>query len=186
MSSISLCFLPLSIASGATNIFGPRPCRAALTSFHFCIRANFDIILVNLPTFSQTLTSALLPAHTSAFYPAPSPNRVKALVLINPHNPFGQRYPANVLLVHFCSARAIHLVSCEVYAMSEFPSSAEPAVQFISLLALDMSTPFSDDGTFDRSRVHVVWSISKESGTLNPAESEWRVSLPPLIGVAAY
>lgn len=135
--------------------------------FHFRIRANVNIIVVNLPTFSLTLTSALLPALASAFSSAPDPKRIKALVLTNPHNPFGQCYPVNVLLecVRFCSAHAIHFISDEVYAMSGFASSAEPAVPFFSVLALDLSTPVTEDEKVDRSRVHVVWSISKDFGS---------------------
>ncbi|MCJ1427546.1 hypothetical protein MMC29_005449 [Sticta canariensis] len=90
--------------------------------FHFRIRINVNIIVVNLPTFDLTLTSALLPALASAFSSAPNSNRIKALVLTNPQNPFGKCYPADVLLecVRFCCARTIHFVSDEVYAMSEF------------------------------------------------------------------
>ena len=87
-------------------------------------------------------------------------------MLTNPHNPFGQCYPADVLLecVRFCCARAIHFVSDEVYAMSEFANSAEPAVPFVSVLALDISTLVSEEEV-DRSRVHVLWSISKDFGS---------------------
>lgn len=46
--------------------------------------------------------------------------------------------------------------------MSEFKSSAEPAIPFISVLALDMST---ENEEVDRSRVHVVWSLSKDFGS---------------------
>ncbi|MCJ1271570.1 hypothetical protein MMC22_011472 [Lobaria immixta] len=136
--------------------------------FHFRIRANVNIIVVNLPAFSLTLTSALLPALASAFSSAPDPNRIKALVLTNPHNPFGQCYPADVLrkCVRFCRARTIHFVSDEVYAMSEFASSAGPAAPFVSALALDTSTPGSEEEQqIDRSRVHVIWSTSKDFGS---------------------
>lgn len=129
-----------------------------------------NIIVANTPSFALTLTSALITALTYAFSSAPDPKRIKALVLTNPHNPFGQCYPAAVLreCQQFCRAHTLHFISDEVYAMSEFERSAEqPAVQFVSALALEESTRFPSEAAekVDRSRVHVVWSVSKDFGS---------------------
>jgi len=80
----------------------------------------------------------------------------------------------------FCHARALHFVSDEVYALSTFASSSssnsreeKPPIPFISALALENMPPAEveeGDGTealheIDRSRVHVVWSTSKDFGS---------------------
>lgn len=52
--------------------------------------------------------------------------------------------------------------------MSEFERSAEqPAIQFVSALALEESARFPSGAVekVDRSRVHVVWSVSKDFGS---------------------
>lgn len=66
--------------------------------------------------------------------------------------------------------------------MSEFASSAGPAAPFVSALALDTSTPGSEEEQqIDRSRVHVIWSTSKDFGSSGIRMV--RLS-PPFIAVA--
>lgn len=74
-------------------------------------------------------------------------------------------------------------MSDEVYAMSEFASSAEPVIPFISVLALDISGLLGGEEEINRSRVHVVWSISKDFGSSGIRMV--RV-LAPIIGVVTY
>lgn len=94
-----------------------------------------------------------------------SPQTIRALVLTNPHNPFGQCYPLDVLeaCAQFCQDRDIHLISDEVYALSRFDTKNEinpKRPPFVSALHLDLSRLGVDGG-----RVHVVWSTSKDFGS---------------------
>ena len=128
-----------------------------------------NIIYANPPKFSNTLTSALIPALEVAYSDAPDPKRIKGLVVSNPHNPFAQCYPRDVLLqcLKFCKERGLHYVSDEIYALSVFDSPTTKGNPFVSVLSL-MNEARSDselrEELMDRSRVHVVWSVSKDFG----------------------
>lgn len=87
---------------------------------------------------------------------------IKALILSNPHNPLGRCFTRAQLEVcmTFCQAKAIHLVSDEVFAPLTFDSPDLPAdEQFVSVLSLD-----SHALGCDASRVHMIWSPSKVFG----------------------
>ncbi|KAG6135952.1 putative secondary metabolism biosynthetic enzyme [Claviceps purpurea] len=89
-----------------------------------------------------------------------APNLVKAMIICNPHNPLGRNYPRETLqaIVDFCAERQIHLISDEVYALSQHvqPTSENPSAGFVSALSLDASHA--------RGLVHVVYSLSKDFG----------------------
>ncbi|OJD20832.1 hypothetical protein ACJ73_07834 [Blastomyces percursus] len=91
-----------------------------------------------------------------------APCKIRAFILTNPHNSFGQCYPQDVLeeCLKFCQRRGIHFISNEVYAMSSFSTAdiTDP-VPFISALSLNTAELLCD-----RSRVHTIWSISKDFG----------------------
>jgi gliotoxin/aspirochlorine biosynthesis aminotransferase len=107
------------------------------------------------------LTSALIPAMAKVMDESTRP--IKGVVFTNPHNPFGQCYPRSTIeeCIKFCYQRGIHFISDEVYALSRFdsPDLAEP-VPFVSALALDVEALGCD-----LSRVHTIWSISKDLGS---------------------
>lgn len=113
---------------------------------------------VTIPDLQESLTMSLIPALEEAYANASCP--VKALVLANPHNPLGRCYSRSVLgaCLQFCQARSIHFVSDEVFALSIFecPDLSTPTC-FISALSLDAARLGCDP-----SRVHVVWSMSKD------------------------
>ena len=117
-------------------------------------------MVVNVPSFCQTFTTSLLPALNEAM--ANAACRIRALVLTNPHNPFGQCYPQELLeaCLKFCQKYGIHLISDEVYALTSFSCAelSEP-VPFISVLSLDARALGCD-----LSRIHTIWSISKDFG----------------------
>ncbi|KAL4944852.1 hypothetical protein BDV06DRAFT_209959 [Aspergillus oleicola] len=50
--------------------------------------------------------------------------RVRALVLVNPHNPIGRCYPTETLIeiMKFCNRHSIHLIADEIYALCDFSS----------------------------------------------------------------
>ncbi len=118
---------------------------------------------MNAGSVSDTFSPKLLPLLGDAF--DKSPKRIRALVLTNPQNPFGQCYPVDVLeaCVRFCQDRNIHFISDEVYALSCFDDDDEADTglpPFVSALHLDL-----DRLGVDRARVHVVWSTSKDFGS---------------------
>lgn len=114
-----------------------------------------------MENLDETFTSSLIPALSKAF--DESNITVKGVLLTNPGNPIGQRYPRSVIeaCVKFCQERNIHFISDELYALSEYPSSdLQNAVPFTSALQLDTKAIGAD-----LSRVHTVWSFSKDFGS---------------------
>ena len=85
--------------------------------------------------------------------------RVRALVLTNPHNPFGRCYAKEIvkLCATFCQKYNIHFISDEVYALSVFEGNE---VNHSSALQLDLKAL-----EVDPNRVHVIWSTSKDFGS---------------------
>lgn len=108
----------------------------------------------------STISEALIPALEVAFEKSEIP--IRGMLMSNPHNPLGQCYPAKCLeeCIRFCQRKNIHYISDEVYAMTTFPCPeiAEP-VPFVSALSLDVASIGCD-----LSRVHAVWSTSKDLG----------------------
>lgn len=96
---------------------------------HFQLRARVRVVPVRLAwaggRFDETsrpLSRSLLPALAAAADGVPDGTAIRALVMTNPHNPFGQCYPARVLdeCMAFCRQRRIHYISDELYAFSHF------------------------------------------------------------------
>ncbi|MCJ1251406.1 hypothetical protein MMC30_008639 [Trapelia coarctata] len=165
--------------------------------FHFTIRSGISIVPVHTRSsasplhFSADFNSTFLLALADAYASEPNQRRVKALVLTNPHNPFGQCYSHDLLkkCMQFCCKRGLHFVSDEVYALSEFADKNDGEdARFVSALAVDLVHRETSDGEndhqdkkgddgrslngarkkrmiIDRSRVHVVWSTSKDFGS---------------------
>lgn len=131
--------------------------------FVFRVRSQVEPVLVNVDGLRHTLTdgAALIAALSRAV--DASDAAVKAVVLTNPHNPIGQCYPRSVIesCMRFCQDRDIHFVSDEVYALSVFASPDLPRpTPFVSALHLDPQAVGCHP-----SRVHVVWSTSKDFGS---------------------
>lgn len=118
-------------------------------------------VVVNVDNLRETFTTDLIRHMAKVMDTAPRP--IKGLVLTNPHNPFGQCYPKNVIeeCIKFCHKRGIHFISDEVYGVSAFPSDTFPdPVPFVSALSIDVKGLGCDP-----SRVHTIWSISKDFGS---------------------
>lgn len=133
------------------------------SGFDFQFKARSSVIPVAVVTScldSTLLTNALIPALEHAFDSATIP--IRALLMTNPQNPFGQCYSRDCLeeCLLFCQRRNIHYISDEVYAMTSFLCDEIPEpVPFISVLSLDVTGIGCD-----LSRVHTVWSTSKDFG----------------------
>ena len=106
------------------------------------------------------MTDELLPALEMAYNNAAC--KVRALLLTNPHNPLGLRYSRALLekCLKFCQEHDIHFISDEVYAMTSFETTDLPNPEpFVSALSLDV-----EGLGCDLSRVHTIWSPSKDFG----------------------
>ena len=126
----------------------------------FRARCFVKIVPAHVSPLADTLTLALIPALTRALEEAACP--IRALVFTNPHNPLGQCYPKKVLeaCAKFCQQHDMHFISDEIYALTHFdaPDVLAPT-PFVSALSLNLHGLGCD-----RSRVHVVWSTSKDFG----------------------
>lgn len=110
---------------------------------------------------AETFTSQLIPALEKAYTESKIP--VRALLLTNPQNPYGQCYPRRVIeeCIQFCHGKGIHYISDEVYALSVFENPDLPdATPFVSALEIDVKGIGCD-----LSRVHTFWSTSKDLGS---------------------
>ncbi|THY29609.1 hypothetical protein D6D01_03498 [Aureobasidium pullulans] len=89
--------------------------------------------------------------------------RIRGIVLCNPHNPLGRCYSHEVLLglMCLCEKYDIHFICDEIYALSVWENTVDTqpkAVPFRSCLSLDTW------GLVDRSRIHMIWGMSKDFG----------------------
>ncbi|KAJ5942018.1 hypothetical protein N7516_002186 [Penicillium verrucosum] len=84
--------------------------------------------------------------------------KIRAVLLVNPHNPVGRCYPVETLkaIARFCNRHKLHLISDEVYASCVFDSGDPDAVPFTSILSLDFT------GLIDPDLVHVLYGFSKD------------------------
>jgi aspartate/methionine/tyrosine aminotransferase len=76
---------------------------------------------------------------------------VSALLLCSPNNPFGTCYSRQELinLLDWCEAEGLHLISDEIYALSDFGN------QFHSIYSIPISENM-------KNRVHILWGMSKD------------------------
>lgn len=128
--------------------------------FSMRVRSAVNPVVVPLPSLDASFTEELLSAMEAAYRSTTCP--IRALMITNPHNPLALCYPKGILeqCLRFCTRYGIHFISDEVYALSRFNSPDLPDAQpFVSVLSL----PLDDIGA-DKSRVHVVWSTSKDFG----------------------
>ncbi|XP_037240957.1 1-aminocyclopropane-1-carboxylate synthase-like protein 1 isoform X1 [Falco rusticolus] len=79
--------------------------------------------------------------------------RVRALILINPRNPLGDIYPAQLLkeCLEFAHRYELHVIMDEIYMLSVYDDTA-----FTSVLSLDCLP--------DPERTHFMWGFSKDFG----------------------
>lgn len=158
-ANASIDALLYNICEAGDGILIPSP---YWNGFDFGIRVRSAVnpVLVPLPSFESNFTEELLPALEEAYRSATCP--IRALMITNPHNPFAVCYPKDILeeCLRFCKKHDIHFISDEVYALSIFSSPDLPdARPFISVLSLDL-----DEIGADKSRVHMIWSTSKDFG----------------------
>ncbi|XP_051548095.1 1-aminocyclopropane-1-carboxylate synthase-like protein 1 [Myxocyprinus asiaticus] len=77
---------------------------------------------------------------------------VKALILLNPHNPLGELYSAEEMtsFIKFAKKHELHVIVDEIYMLSVFSETDK----FCSVLSLDRLP--------DPQRTHILWGASKD------------------------
>ncbi|KAI0139752.1 1-aminocyclopropane-1-carboxylate synthase [Pestalotiopsis sp. NC0098] len=151
--------LLFNICEAGDGILMPSPYWNGF-DFSMRVRAAVEPVLVHLPSFGSNFTDELLDALEEAIATSTIP--IKALMITNPHNPLAVCCPRSILerCLVFCKKHKIHFISDEVYALTRFESVDLPSPEpFVSVLSLDL-----DKIGADKSKVHVVWSTSKDFG----------------------
>ncbi|KAH7420243.1 putative aspartate aminotransferase [Cadophora sp. MPI-SDFR-AT-0126] len=84
--------------------------------------------------------------------------KVKAILIVNPHNPLGRCYPAPTLaaLMNFCQQNDIHMISDEVYALTVYDTGNPEPPTFTSALSINPA------GLIDVERLHIFYGMSKD------------------------
>ncbi|PYH70714.1 pyridoxal phosphate-dependent aminotransferase [Aspergillus vadensis CBS 113365] len=84
--------------------------------------------------------------------------QIRALMLVNPHNPIGRCYSVETLteILKFCNKHQLHLISDEIYASCVFDSGDPDAVPFTSILSLSTPELINPD------LVHLLYGFSKD------------------------
>ncbi|GAA5915988.1 hypothetical protein JCM6882_003488 [Rhodosporidiobolus microsporus] len=130
----------------------------------FGCRNEVEAVGVDLPEGKEASIEALEAFERKLVERQAAGQRVRAIMLCNPHNPLGFCYSRNVLLAYcsFAEKHNLHLIVDEIYALSTFSTTDTPAppVPFTSILSLD---PLAEAGC-NPSRVHMVYSASKDFG----------------------
>ncbi|RYP47127.1 hypothetical protein DL768_006770 [Monosporascus sp. mg162] len=159
-AAFSLDALLYNICNPGDGLLVPTPCWNGF-DWLLNVRSSVQPVFVPVENFDDVFTSKLIPALETAFIGSTWP--IKGLLFTNPHNPFGQCYPEDIIVevTKFCDRKKIHFISDEIYALSGFsnPEIKEP-VPFVSALQLDVRGLGCD-----LSRVHTLWSISKDLGS---------------------
>ncbi|KAL5355193.1 1-aminocyclopropane-1-carboxylate synthase [Aspergillus floccosus] len=83
---------------------------------------------------------------------------VRAVIVVNPHNPVGRCYPVETLreILSFCNEHQLHFISDEIYASCVFDSGDPNAEPFTSILSLSTPDLIAPD------LVHVLYGLSKD------------------------
>ncbi|KAK4050295.1 hypothetical protein OIV83_003616 [Microbotryomycetes sp. JL201] len=90
-------------------------------------------------------------------------DKVKAVLLMNPHNPLGFNYSRETLIAYmrFAEKWNLWLVSDEIYALSVFESDVEHREPFVSVLSIDAL----GEAKCDPGRIIHLYGASKDFGS---------------------
>ncbi|KAI1275241.1 putative aminotransferase GliI-like protein [Xylaria sp. FL0933] len=156
----SLDALAWSLCDPGEGILIPCPYHAGAYEIFLNVHTGIVPIPVDVSSLDDVFGEGMIPTLERGLRDAPVP--VKAVVVTNPHNPLGQCYSKEnlVQLMQFCQLHNLHLISDEVFALSEHGcADLRKPRKFTSALAIDAAAHGCDAG-----RVHVIWSMSKDLG----------------------
>ncbi|BGP41492.1 hypothetical protein JCM10449v2_005480 [Rhodotorula kratochvilovae] len=129
----------------------------------FGCRAGVEVVGVRVPAGEEASPKAVDAFELALEDAKARGQRIRAVVLCNPHNPLGFCYPRETLVAFlaFAEKHNLHVISDEIYALSTYSSTNLPSpTPFTSLLSLD---PLAEAGCAP-SRVHIVYGASKDFG----------------------
>jgi 1-aminocyclopropane-1-carboxylate synthase len=151
--------LAFALAEPGDHILTTRPVYGHY-ELDFGIKAGVNMLYADTKAsecFQPDVVSILEETMTKA---TSEGKRVRALLIVNPHNPLGKCYPRSTLLslMRFAQKHNTHLISDEIFGLAVFdngdPSTApEP---FTSLLSIDTT------GLIPESHRHVIYGLSKD------------------------
>ncbi|KAJ5138392.1 Pyridoxal phosphate-dependent transferase major region subdomain 2 [Penicillium bovifimosum] len=149
--------LGYNLASRGDGILVNRPVYGRF-ELDYGVEAGVEIVYADTNT-EEAFTPASVEKYQIALDAAEERGmKIRALLLVNPHNPVGRCYPVETLraIARFCNENRLHLISDEVYASCIFDSGNPDAVPFTSVLSLDFT------GLIDPTLVHVLYGFSKD------------------------
>ncbi|TGO36010.1 hypothetical protein BHYA_0138g00230 [Botrytis hyacinthi] len=123
------------------------------------LHAPASILTIPSPDFRSIVDANSVNRLIATYNSCLTQSRIKALLICNPHNPGDDTYSPETLrkLMDFCHEKQIHYISDEIGALSAF--NTDPEKPFTSALGL-----VEEGKGINRSRVHVMWSPSKDFG----------------------
>ncbi|KAJ5273238.1 hypothetical protein N7478_008363 [Penicillium angulare] len=166
-----------TICDAGDSVLCPAPAWRAY-GFFGMFHAGISIIPAYVETTSQSwwvdsMSLSVIAALEKAYTSAPDSHKIKAVLISNPSNPFARCWPEDVLreMAKFCNKYGLHFISDEVFANTAFHPQDEKFTSMLSVLHSqeaiadeDFSTTTESQDTIDSSRVHIVWSMSKDFG----------------------
>ncbi|CEN60973.1 hypothetical protein ASPCAL07643 [Aspergillus calidoustus] len=156
-----------AVCNEGDKVLVAGPCWEGFAPY-FRIHANVTPICVTASSLEAATGMEIVEAITAAYHADLYPERIRAVVLTNPNNPLGRCYAPEALreCLWFCHAHDLHFISDEVYALSAFRTDpgSPPFTSALSLLDGEAGSDTSRVPPTMASRVHVVWSLSKDFG----------------------
>ncbi|KAH8164037.1 hypothetical protein CIB48_g4208 [Xylaria polymorpha] len=156
----SLDSLAWSVCDPGEGILIPCPYHSGAYEVFLNVHTGIVPIPVSVSSLDDVFGEGMIPTLEKGLRDAPVP--VKAVVVTNPHNPLGRCYSKKNLieLMQFCQRHNLHLISDEVFALSEHGcTDLRQPRKFTSALAIDAAAHGCD-----ATRIHVIWSMSKDLG----------------------
>ncbi|KAH8160894.1 hypothetical protein CIB48_g7353 [Xylaria polymorpha] len=169
-AAFALDALLYNICEPGDGLLVPTPCWNGF-DWLLNVRSSVKPVFVPIDNLDDVFTSKVIASLEDTLSKSTIP--IKGLLFTNPQNPLGQCYSTELItsIVRFCDEKKIHFISDEIYGMSIFPNPDIPnPVPFVSIMSIDIKAM-----GFDLSRVHMIWSISKDLGS-----SGLRVANKPL------
>ncbi|TAQ84268.1 hypothetical protein B7494_g7403 [Chlorociboria aeruginascens] len=156
----SLDGLAWSVCDAGEGVLIPCPYHAGAYEVFLSMHTGVVPIPAGVGSMDDIFGAGMIPTLEEALRNASAP--VKAVVVTNPHNPLGRCYSKEnlILMMQFCQRHNLHLISDEVFALSEHGCSdlSKPR-KFTSVLAIDAAA-----NGCDPTKIHVIWSVSKDLG----------------------
>ncbi|GKZ45598.1 hypothetical protein AbraIFM66951_008263 [Aspergillus brasiliensis] len=149
--------LGFTLAEPGDGILISRPAYGRF-ELDYGVEAGVQMVYANT-TAEEAFAPSVVEKYELALRDAQSNGvQIRALLLVNPHNPVGRCYPVETLteILKFCNKHQLHLISDEVYASCIFDSGDPSAVPFTSILSLSTPELINPD------LVHLLYGFSKD------------------------